>query len=59
MTVIGSVEFEASLSLKKFNVEIPYNPYQGLKQTIRRKPFIDTKVEIPYNPYQGLKRFQV
>ena len=35
-------------------VEIPLNPYQGLKQkiTIRRGLI---KVEIPLNPYQGLK----
>ena len=38
-------------------VEIPLNPYQGLKPKPKESnDFYDIIVEIPLNPYQGLKQ---
>ncbi|VXD23957.1 hypothetical protein PL8927_790085 [Planktothrix serta PCC 8927] len=36
-------------------VEISYNPYQGLKRKGDISHAISISVEISYNPYQGLK----
>ena len=36
-------------------VEIPLNPYQGLKLIYQFSSPITELVEIPLNPYQGLK----
>ncbi|EAW34713.1 hypothetical protein L8106_25385 [Lyngbya sp. PCC 8106] len=37
-------------------VEIIYNPYEGLKLKIFCEFVFATSVEIIYNPYEGLKR---
>ena len=42
--------------MRLYAVEIPLNPYQGLKRNeVTPRPH-RRHVEIPLNPYQGLKR---
>ncbi|SKB12635.1 conserved hypothetical protein [Planktothrix sp. PCC 11201] len=37
-------------------VEMPYNPFQGLKRGKRKAKWSGSEVEMPYNPFQGLKQ---